>query len=149
MGAISRNWARWCWGLIPLSACALIHRFACCTGAALSTPNQAPPPTVKEIKLGTARPGTLYALTVAVKDPAQVQGSDAVLATVKDAQGVIDSKWLHTADLDFYLTLRPRAAGPVTVSLSSTTPAPEINDIAAARSSKLQRCRPKADLPQE
>ena len=82
---------------------------------------------VKEIKLGTARPGTLYAFTLAVKDPAQVQGSDAVLATVKDAQGVIDSKWLHTADLDFYLTLRPRAAGPVTVSLSSTAPAPEIN----------------------
>ena len=42
------------------------------------------------------------------------------MATVKDAQGVIDSKWLHTADLDLYLTLRPRAAGPVTVSLSST-----------------------------
>ncbi len=83
--------------------------------------NQAPPPTVKEIKLGTARPGTLYAFTLAVKDPAQVQGSDAVLATVKDAQGVIDSKWLHTADLDFYLTLRPRSAGPVTVSLSSTS----------------------------
>ncbi len=58
---------------------------------------------------------------MAVKDPAKLQGSDAVLATVKDAQGVIDSKWLHTADLDFYLTLRPRAAGPVTVSLSSPT----------------------------
>jgi HEAT repeat protein len=82
---------------------------------------------MKEIKLGTARPGILYAFTLAVKDPAQVQGSDAVLATLKDAQGVIDSKWLHTADLDFYLTVRPRAAGPVTVSLSSTSPAPEVS----------------------
>ncbi len=64
-------------------------------------------------------------MTVAIKDPTKLQGADAVLATVKDAQGVIDSKWLHTADLDFYLTLRPRAAGPVTVTLSSTTAAPE------------------------
>ena len=126
MGAISRNWARWCWGIIPLSACALIIG-SLLHGGRFVHANQAPPPTVKEIKLGTARPGTLYAFTLAVKDPAQVQGSDAVLATVKDAQGVIDSKWLHTADLDFYLTLRPRTAGPVTVSLSSTAPAPEIN----------------------
>ena len=126
MGAISRNWARLCWGLIPLSACTLIIG-SLLHGARSVHANQAPPPTVKEIKLGTARPGTLYAFTLAVKDPAQVQGSDAVLATVKDAQGVIDSKWLHTADLDLYLTLRPRAAGPVTVSLSSTKPAPEMN----------------------
>ncbi len=83
---------------------------------------------MKDIKLGDARPGTLYALTLAVKDPAKLQGRDAVLATVKDAQGVIDSKWLHTADLDFYLTLRPRAAGPVTVSLSSpSATVPEIS----------------------
>src|ERR1700677_4118441 len=126
MGAISRNWAKWGWGLIPLSVFALIIG-SLLHGGRFVHADQTPPPTVKEIKVGTARPGTLYAFTLAVKDPAQVQGSDAVLATVKDAQGVIDSKWLHTADLDFYLTLRPRAAGPVTVSLSSTTPAPEIS----------------------
>ena len=126
MGAISRNWAKWCWGLIPLSAFALIIGSLLHGGRSVHA-DQTPPPTVKEIKLGTARPGTLYAFTLAVKDPAQVQGSDAVLATVKDAQGVIDSKWLHTADLDFYLTLRPRAAGPVTVSLSSTAPAPAMS----------------------
>jgi hypothetical protein len=40
----------------------------------------------------------------------------------------VESKWLHAADLDFYLTLRPRAAGPVTVSLSSSdSTAPEVN----------------------
>src|ERR1700733_12331604 len=88
--------------------------------------NQAPPATVKDIKLGTAKPGTMYALTVAVKDPARVQGNDAVLATVKDSQGVIDSKWLHTADLDLYMTVQPRAAGPITVSLSSSGSIPEI-----------------------
>src|SRR3984957_13289990 len=125
MGSRSYNWAKLRWALIPLTAAALtlaaFHR------AHPVQADQAPPPNVKDIKLGDARPGTVYAMTVAIKNPAQVQGTDAVLATVKDAQGVIDSKWLHTADLDFYLTLRPRAAGPVTVTLSSTTPAPEIS----------------------
>jgi hypothetical protein len=123
------NWAKRYWGLIPLSACVLnilVIGFLV-EGPRFVHANQSPPPTVKEIKLGTARPGTMYAFTLAVKDPAQVQGSDAVLATLKDAQGVIDSKWLHTADLDFYLTVRPRAAGPVTVSLSSTSRAPEVS----------------------
>ncbi|MFZ0306158.1 MAG: HEAT repeat domain-containing protein [Terracidiphilus sp.] len=73
------------------------------------------------IKLGTARPGSLYAITLGVKDPVQLQGNDAVRVTVCDAQGEIESKWLHSADLDFYLTLRPRAAGPVTVSYSSSS----------------------------
>ncbi len=124
MGSRSHNWAKLRWALIPLTAAALtlaaFHR------AHPVQADQAPPPNVKDIKLGDARPGTLYAMTVAIKNPAQVQGTDAVLATVKDAQGVIDSKWLHTADLDFYLTLRPRAAGPVTVTLSSSAPAPEM-----------------------
>jgi HEAT repeat protein len=76
-------------------------------------------PTIRSIKLAAARPGSLYALTLAVKDPAELQGNDAVHVTVNDAQGEVESKWLHTADLDFYLTMRPRAAGPVTVSLTS------------------------------
>jgi hypothetical protein len=126
MGAISRNWAKRYWALIPISAFVLIIGSLLHGGRSVKA-DQTPPPTVKEIKLGTARPGTLYAFTLAVKNPAQVQGNDAVLATVKDAQGVMDSKWLHTADLDFYLTLRPRAAGPVTVSLSSTSPAPDVS----------------------
>jgi HEAT repeat protein len=75
-------------------------------------------PSARKIKLAEARPGTLYALTVSLKDLAQLQGSDAVQVTVNDAQGEVASKWLHPADLDFYLTLRPRTAGPVTVSLS-------------------------------
>jgi HEAT repeat protein len=79
------------------------------------------PTTTRTIELGTAHPGSSYALTVAVKDPAELKANDAVDVTVKDANGEIDRKWLHTADLDFYLTLKPRAAGLLTVSLSSTS----------------------------
>ncbi len=57
--------------------------------------------------------------------------------TVKDAQGEVESKWLHAADLDFYLTLRPRSAGPVTVNLSSTSSIPSA-EISASMSRILQ-----------
>src|ERR1700732_307439 len=77
------------------------------------------PPSVRNITLAKVHPGALYALTLGVKDLAQLQGNDAVKVTVNDAQGEVASKWLHTADLDFYLTLRPRAVGPVTVNLTS------------------------------
>ena len=73
------------------------------------------------IGLGDARRGSLYALSLSIKNPAILQGNDSLKVTVKDAQGEVDSKWLHAADLDFYLTLRPRTAGPVTVNLSSNS----------------------------
>ena len=72
----------------------------------------------RTIELGPGRKEASYAVTVSVKDPAQLQGEDAVHVVLSDAQGEVESKWLHTADLDFYLTLHPRAAGPVKVSLS-------------------------------
>src|SRR5487761_2575608 len=53
----------------------------------------------RAVTLGLARPGTQYAVTLAVKDPAQLQGNDGVHVTVSDAKGEVDSKWLHTADL--------------------------------------------------
>jgi hypothetical protein len=81
--------------------------------------------------LGTARRGATYAITVSVKDPAQLQGEDAVHVVIKDAQGEVESKWLHGADLDFYLTLRPRAAGPVTVMLSPAAAGTRVPEIAA------------------
>ncbi len=116
------------WAIVPLSiatwiACATIH-----VGRSVHA-DQMAPSSVRTITLGAARPGTLYALTLGVKDPAQLQGNDSVRVIINDAQGEIESKWLHTADLDFYLTLRPRVAGPITVSLSSasTTPVPEIS----------------------
>ena len=126
MGLASRKWKNLRWGFIPLSVFALIIASLLHISRFVHA-DQIAPPAVREIKLGAAHPGALYALTLSVKDPAQLQGGDAVLATVKDAQGEIESKWLHTADLDFYLTLRPRGAGPVTVSLSaaSTVHVPE------------------------
>jgi len=85
--------------------------------------NQTAKPLAQILKLGAARAGTLYGLTLAVKDPAQLQGSDGVRVTVNDAQGELESKWLHSADLDLYLTIKPRRAGPVTVSLSPSSAA--------------------------
>jgi HEAT repeat protein len=102
-------------------------------------PVQASPtalPSERSINLGNAHPGSLYALSLSVKDPAQLQGKDAVQVTVKDAQGAVESKWLHAVDLDFYLTLRPRSAGPVTVSLSS--PHSSIPEISSHLSKILQ-----------
>ena len=72
------------WGLIPLSVALTVvalHK----THPVQA--DQAPPPTEKTLKLGEAKPGTLYAMTVAIKDPAKLQGADAVLATVKDSPG--------------------------------------------------------------
>ena len=76
---------------------------------------------MREIHLGQVRANGQYALTVWVKNPAQVQASDAVQVTgVSDAEAArLTSEWLHAADLDFYLTLQPRAAGPLSVSLSA------------------------------
>src|SRR5439155_9163557 len=92
---------------------------------------QAGGPRSQKIKLGEARPGSLYAVTIWVKDPAQAESKDAVRVTVADASGAVAEKWLHSADVDLYLTLRPRARGPVTATLS----APEgtkLPDIGAA-----------------
>ncbi len=77
-----------------------------------------PAETRREINLGETQPESLYALTVAVKNSALVQGDDCVRVTVADASGVIAEKWLHAADLDLYLTLRPRARGPANVTLA-------------------------------
>ncbi len=69
------------------------------------------------VELGSAEPGSLYAVTVAVKNPEQVQGDQRVRVEIGDARGIVAAKWLHTADLDFYVTLRPRAQGRVTAAL--------------------------------
>jgi HEAT repeat protein len=106
------------WAIIPLAVAACLAGELAHVSRSVQA-GQPAAPAVRTIKLASARPDALYALTLAVKDPAQLQGSDAVRVTVNDAQGEIESKWLHSADLDFYLTLRPRAAGPVTVNVST------------------------------
>jgi hypothetical protein len=115
---------------------------ACILGATIRSgrlvhASQTTPDTVRTIQLGAARTGTIYAITLGVKDPVQLQGIDAIRVTVNDAQGAVESKWLHSADLDFYLTLRPRSAGPVTVSVSSA-PAVHIPEITATMAAILQ-----------
>jgi HEAT repeat protein len=87
----------------------------------------------KTIQLGAARRGAFYAVTASVKNPTQIQGNDAVRVTVNDAQGAVESKWLHAADLDFYLTLEPRSDGPVAVSFSAD-PSVSLPEIAASMS---------------
>jgi HEAT repeat protein len=71
----------------------------------------------RDIHLGNGESGALYAVTVAVKDPAQFQTKKSVEVAVSDAQGTVAQKRLQSQDLDFYLTLRPRANGPVSVTL--------------------------------
>ena len=93
------------WLIVPFlitacMICAAIH-----TGRSVHA-GQGATPTARTIKLGAVRPGSLYAITLEVKDPVQLQANDAVRVTVSDAQGLVGSKWLHAADLDFYLTLR-------------------------------------------
>ena len=73
------------------------------------------------IVLGQAEAGSLYAVTVSVPDPATIQGSEALHVFIADAAGPVGDKWLHAADLDFYLTLRARAKGAV---VARVEPAP-------------------------
>ncbi len=73
--------------------------------------------TGQRIKLGDAQGGSLYSITVAVKDPAQFQNKQSIAVSISDAQGTVSGKRLHNQDLDFYLTLRPRADGPVSVHI--------------------------------
>src|SRR5882762_10167281 len=69
------------------------------------------PQSKRTVELGEVRQGALYAVTVAVKDPAQLQGNDAFKVIVSDRQGEIESKWLHAGDLDLYITFRGRSQG--------------------------------------
>jgi HEAT repeat protein len=78
----------------------------------------APP---RRFELGQAQAGNLYAVTISVKDPSQIQGQDAFRVVIRDAQGAIADKWLHSADLDFYLTIRARKSGPVVASVEAPT----------------------------
>ncbi len=106
------------WTIVPLIIAACVLGAAIRIGRPVHA-DQAAPASAHTIQLGSAAAGALYAVTVSVKDPAELQGNDAIHATVSDAQGPVESKWLHAADLDFYLTVRPRSAGPATVSLSA------------------------------
>jgi hypothetical protein len=117
-----------CLALIPLLVTAWIVGATLHAGRAVHAGQTAA--AKRTIRLGSGRDSAAYAVTVSVKDPDQLQGTDAVHVSVNDAKGEVESKWLHAADLDFYLTLRPRSSGPVTVSLSAA-PALHMPEISA------------------
>lgn len=71
----------------------------------------------RHIRLGNAEAGALYAVTVAVKDPTLLGSNTSIQVSIDDARGVISEKRLHAQDLDFYVTVRPRSAGPISATL--------------------------------
>jgi HEAT repeat protein len=78
-------------------------------------------PSDRRLELGKGEPGALYAVTIAVKDPAQVHAQSAFQVSIADSQGPVAEKWLHAQDLDFYLTLQPRSSGNVTATLHAAS----------------------------
>ena len=128
MGCTRRNRLIASWAIVPLAITACIVGAIVIAGRVVQA-GQSAPASARNVQLAKVLPGSLYALTLGVKDLAQLQGNDAIRVTVNDAKGEVASKWLHAADLDFYLTLRPRAEGPVTVSFAAASgaPAPEIS----------------------
>jgi HEAT repeat protein len=91
-----------------------------------------PAAAMHRVVLGQAHAGHLYAVIISLRDPAQLQGKEAIHVTVADARGAVSDKWLHAADLDFYFTLRPRASGPVVATVE-----PEPGSEAGAKSPAL------------
>lgn len=121
----------------PWFACELVITGLAAGGLLLGTMQASPRGTSRRaepqrrIELGTADPGSLYAVTIAIKNPEQIQGKRQVRIAIADARGKIAEKLLHSADLDFYLTLRPRVPGEVSVALSApgAEPLPELETI--------------------
>src|SRR6201996_7350624 len=74
----------------------------------------------RRIILGEAKAGSFYGVNVAIKNPAQFPNK-SIKVSIADAAGIVAEKRLHSQDLDFYVTLRPRAAGPITVSLQGSS----------------------------
>jgi hypothetical protein len=115
----ARNYSRTIWNLICAGmACvaAMVLFQAVKTGG--STQSPVAPRQERRLDLGVLHPDSLYGVTVSVENPAAIQGRDSIQVTIADASGPVAQKWLHSADLDFYLTLRPRAKGHGTVTLT-------------------------------
>ncbi len=70
-----------------------------------------------KIDIGNAEQGNLYAVTVAIKDPARFVSKKSIQVSIADSRGQISEKRLHAQDLDFYLTIRPRTNGPISAIL--------------------------------
>src|SRR5262249_22369211 len=72
---------------------------------------------VNDFPLKGLEAGKLYAVTVSVDQPYRFATGE-IDATIADARGPIASKILHAGDLDFYVTMRARAAGNGAVKLN-------------------------------
>jgi PBS lyase HEAT-like repeat len=119
MGLTSKSRRMVCGALVSFISAAGILGAIVHVDRPVHADESAPKPD-RTINLGEAHPGTLYAVSFAVKNPAQVQGGDAFQVVVSDGQGEIESKWIHAGDLDLYLTFQARTAGEVKIGLSST-----------------------------
>lgn len=100
----------------------LVAVFVC--GAAFLLSARRPAETAKaerHIRLGSADGGSLYAITISAKDPAQLSTKESVEVSIEDARGTLVSKRLHSQDLDFYVTVHPRARGPVNATLRTAS----------------------------
>ncbi len=110
------------WNLVCLGLAGVAAVFLFQAVHAGGSPRPIPPrPAERRVDLGVLRPDSLYGITVSVKDPLAIQGRDSIRATIADAAGPVAAKWLHSADLDFYLTLRPRVEGRGSVVLTAAS----------------------------
>lgn len=122
------------WNLICFAvACAVAVPLFHAARMGGSSPEQQSSGAERRVSLGMLHPGSLYGITASVKDPVDLQGKDSIRVTIADAAGPVAEKWLHSADLDFYLTLRSRVAGRGSVILQSESGAIPQMSITAKR----------------
>ena len=73
------------WAIVPLSIATCIIAAIFHLGPFVHA-DQTAAPAGQTIKLGTAQAGALYGFSLGLKDPAALQGNDAVHVTVNDAK---------------------------------------------------------------
>ena len=78
-------------------------------------------PSERRLVLGRAESGSLYAVGISLKDPAQLSDKETIQVSIADPSGIVAEKRLHAQDLDFYVTIHSRAAGPITATLHASS----------------------------
>ena len=75
-------------------------------------------PEPSEFPLLNLQAGKFYAVTISVDSLDRMTGDSEIETSISDARGVVATKTLNPGDLDFYVTLRPRATGSGAVRLT-------------------------------
>ena len=88
-----------------------------------------PPSSPRVRRYYVPRVGEMYGLTVSVMAPEAFAGREIGIA-VDDAEGLVASKRLRENDIDFYVTVKPRRAGELSVHLYA---APALLDAAKVK----------------